>query len=82
MFKFELNQTVYYLENNRLFSAPILSRLYVDNLRGANTEQQIDVFNHFGQTRILYRTIHGTYDETKLFRSKEELALSIINGGD
>ena len=80
MFKFELDQTVYYIKDNRLHSAPVLSRMVVENLKPTwnSTKEQADLFQRFGPCRVVYATVHGTYDETTLFESREALAAAII----
>lgn len=74
MFKFKLHQKVYYIKDNKIHSAPILSRMYVDNhINETYTAQQYDLFNSFGPTGIRYSTVHGEFGEHQLFPTKEEL---------
>ena len=82
MFKFELDQTVYYIKDNRLHSAPIMSRMVVENLKPTwnSTKEQVDFYQRFGPCRVVYATVHGTYDESSLFESPEALAAFIIKG--
>ena len=77
--KYELEQVVWCLRDNKVHSAPVLSRMYVDNAHedwnsGPGQKQS---FIRFGQGRIVYATIHGQYDEDQLFASREELADSL-----
>ena len=79
MFKFEIDQLVFYMGDNKVCSAPILSRMCVENnpeLNPANTEQET-MYRPFGETRIRYKTIHGVYKEDVLFATKEELLASL-----
>jgi hypothetical protein len=74
MFKYELGQKIYYLMDNRLHSAPVLSRIIVENQK----EDYDSIFKQFGNARILYATCHGEIDEKDAFASKEELADNLI----
>lgn len=81
MFKFEIHQTVWYLDNNTVHSAPILSRKYVDNFFSSKnicTPEQKASFAKLGTEGIMYGTIHGVYPEIRLFESREALAESIM----
>ena len=80
MFKFELDQTVYYIMDNRLHSAPVLSRMVVENLKPKwnGTKEQVDFFQRFGPCRVVYATVHGEHEEATLFESREALAAAII----
>ena len=80
MFKFELDQTVYYLMNNRMCSAPVVSRMLAENLH-ANwnaTKEQVEMWQRFGPCRVLYATVHGEHEEATLFESREALAAAIL----
>ena len=79
MFLYDLGQVVYYLNNNVIHSAPILSRMYVDNAHSdwACTDKQKQFFERFGESKIVYATCHGEFTEDKVFPSKEELAKSL-----
>ena len=75
MFRFNLDQIVWYLLDNKICSAPILSRKYVDNkYEGGNV---IEAFQFFGESNISYSTIHAILPEYELFSSKEELINSL-----
>jgi len=78
MFKFELDQVVFYIEDNCLHSAPVLSRNYVDNIFGDGVGDS-DTLRCFGPSRIQYSTIHGTYSGKALFATREELAASFLS---
>jgi hypothetical protein len=75
MFKYELGQLVYYMKDNKVHSAPILSRMLVENLNEDwdCTEQQKEFFKPFGDSDIIYHTCHGTFAEYEIYSTKEEL---------
>lgn len=78
MFKFELNQLVYHLKDNKVHSAPILSRHYVDNKVEVDWSiEKKDPYSPFGKARVEYYTCHGTFEEEVVFKNKEELKNSL-----
>jgi hypothetical protein len=83
MFKFELGQVVFYLENNIMHSAPIMSRVCVENLHDdwACTKEQKEFWQRFGRSDIKYVTVHGVYSERQLFSSSMELSKSLTSIG-
>jgi hypothetical protein len=80
VFKYELNQLVYYLKDNKIHSAPILSRCIVENLHDEwnSTHEQEEFFCKFGKSAILYITCHGFFSEDKIFNSKEDLCKTLM----
>lgn len=80
MFKFELDQIVYYIKNNKVSSAPVLSRMLVENQhpKWNATKEQAGLFQRFGHCCVVYATVHGEHDEATLFESREALAAAII----
>ena len=74
MFKYELDQLVYYLKDNKLHSAPVLSRSITENLR----EDYDTIFKQLGDSRRVYATCHGIINEEELFESKKALAEFIM----
>ena len=80
MFKFDLDQLVYFIKDNRLYDSPVLSRMVVENLKPTwnNTKEQAALFQRFGVCCVMYATVHGTHDESSLFDSREALAAAII----
>ena len=80
MFKFELDQTVYYLMDNRVCSAPVLCRMLVENQhpKWNATDKQAEFFQRFGPCRVVYATCHVEHEEATLFESREALAAAII----
>jgi hypothetical protein len=81
MFKFELNQTIYYIRNNRLHSAPVLARMRVENLREdwAHTQEQKSLFTPFGVACECYATCHGIVTEKEAADSKEEIVKKLVD---
>ncbi len=80
MFKFELDQTVFYLVDNSVRSAKISSRVVVENSHDAwaSTKEQKQSWQPFGPSEIRYATCHGILPQGKIFATKEELAASLI----
>ena len=79
MFKFELDQTIYYMHDNRMYSAPVLARMIVENLREdkMSTTEQIRLFQPFGPAREVYKTVHGPIHHDEAFESPASLAMHI-----
>ena len=75
-FKFELEQLVHYMEDNRPHSAPVLSRMMVENAHEdwVATNEQANLLTPFGKGGAFYSTCHGIYSENDLFGSKEDMA--------
>jgi len=77
--KLTLGQLAFYLMNNKVHSANIVSIKVVMNLHDdwcSNSEQQ-KAWQFFGESNITYRTVHGTMLENQIFASKEELLESM-----
>ena len=70
MFKFELDQPVYYLLDNKLHCAKIQGRKYTDVAAEGITQKWVN--------SIRYVTCHGVFDEKDVFATREDLAKSII----
>ncbi len=80
MFKYELNQLVYYMKNNAVHSSKILSRRVVENAHQASAydPDSRHLYAMWGETTIEYRTVHGVYKENLIYASKEDLAAALI----
>ena len=76
MFKFDLEQLIYYIRNDRICSAPVLARVIVENAREewACTDAQKNLFTPFGAGREAYATCHGVVSAEEVFGSKQDLA--------
>jgi len=78
MFKYSLGQAVYYLKDNKVHIALILSRKYVDNVNlviPSTSNPKVDM--QFGSSGISYATCHGEFKEHQVFISKEALKDSL-----
>ena len=83
MFKYKIGQLVFYLKNNKIHSAPVLSWIIISNDSGfdAHTDEQKKFFNRFGENCEKYATCHGEFNEDQLFASKQEVVNSLIDEG-
>lgn len=73
--KYNIGQVVHYLNDNKHHSAPVISRMFVDNRFNEELHgKQKELFQQFGKSRCCYATIHGVFEEHELFGSKNELA--------
>lgn len=79
MFKFKLNELIYYIKDDKVHGAPVLSRMKVDNLHEDwdSTDGQRSVFKAFGNKGIYYSTCHGILSEEEVYANKEDLAFSL-----
>lgn len=77
--KYELEQTIFYIMDNVVHSAPVLSRMCVENAHDEwiSNEEQKDAFAPFGFSGIKYSTCHGTIEEKHAFSSVDELLESL-----
>ena len=82
--KADIGTTIYYLHENRVHSAPVLSIKLVANQKDAeekaHTDVQKDIYLHFGTAGVWYRTVHGIYPENQIFLTREALGTAIVNG--
>ena len=78
--KFEIGQLVWYIEDNRVHSAEVVSRQFVENLHDDwdSTPEQQETWQPFGGERTKYATVDGVYDEYQLFASRKELGEFIM----
>lgn len=77
MYKYSLDQTVWFLIENDIYSAPVLTRANIENAHEdmiANPEQEA-IFAALGRAGNYYVTIHCVIKEELLFESKEKLLL-------
>lgn len=75
--KFELGQVIYYIRENRVCSAPVLSRIRVENLYDSISDKE-QTSLPYGYAREEYYTCHGTINEYEAFKSKLDLQKSLI----
>ncbi len=83
MFKFELEQTIYYIRENRIHSAPVLARMIVENSKEqwAHTYEQKLLFTPFGDSCETYSTCHGLIPAKEAFASKQDLVDFLLFNG-
>ena len=75
MFKFDLKKTIYYIRNDHICSAPVLSRMIIENAHEdwvANKEQS-ELFTLFGPAQEANATCHGVVFADAAFGSRQEL---------
>lgn len=79
MFKFELGQLVFYLMDNRVHSANVISRMCIENKDEAKacTKEQDKFYMAFGKSTVSYSTCHGIVNEGSCFKTREELLSSL-----
>jgi len=77
--KYSIGMMVFYMHENKVHSAEILSRMVVDNIMPFTnaTPQQRDAFLRFGNSAVQYSTVHGIYEEKQLFPNKPALLESL-----
>lgn len=78
-----LGQTIYYLRNDKLHSAPILSKMIVENAHedfSINSLQK-EIFTRFGDARIIYATCHGEVNDNEAFGTPEALFAHLLKVG-
>lgn len=76
---FTVGETIFYLRENRIHSAPVLSRRII-NVRAdikPHAEEQDCLFSHFGPEGITYFTCHGEVEQREAFESRDALADSL-----
>jgi len=77
-YKYEIGQLVYYMKNNLVHSARVLSRAHSENSDvDACTATQKEFFQRFGPNYTVYSTCHGEFQEKDVFPTKEDLFKSL-----
>ena len=73
--KYHLDQLIWYMMDNQVHSAPVLSRMQVENLHDgwAHAEEQKETWQAFGPSGRSYTTAHGTINEEDAAGTKQEL---------
>lgn len=79
--KYELEQIIYYMRDNRPHSAPIVSRMQIENLHQdlACTKEQKTLFMPFGYSGVFYSTCHGIVNESEAFATKDDMVKAICS---
>lgn len=75
--EFNVGDVIYYMKDNKVHCAPILSKMKVENEHVAHTDEQKDVFAPFGKAGVYYATVHGIINGEKSFYTKQELLDSL-----
>lgn len=77
--KYELDQIIFYIMNNVVHNAPVLSRICVENLHDdwISNKEQKEAFTPFGSSGIKYSTCHGVIEARHAFSSVDELLESL-----
>ena len=76
--KYSLKQVVFCLQDNKVKSAQVLSRMVVENCHStAHTKEQKEILQPFGESVVKYSTCHGVFDENDLFADKQSLLESL-----
>jgi hypothetical protein len=80
MFNFDLDQTIYYIRNDRIHSAKVLARIIVENAHDDwnCTPEQQQIFTPFGNSREAYATCHGLVPVNEAFGSRQDLVDSLL----
>jgi len=79
--KFKCNDIIFYMLNNKVHSAPILSTLTVknsENHASGYNKEQLKFFRRFGEDRTQYATCHGIVNDVDAFISKEALVMELL----
>ena len=78
--KFELGQTIYFMYDNKIYSAPVFARMKVENVHEdwTSTEEQRKTFTPFGVTGEFFATCHGTILGCDAYVSAEELCAALV----
>lgn len=78
-----VGELIYYMRENCIHSAPILSKMIVENGNEhlASTSEQKEVFTPFGPAGIIYATCHGKVNSNEAFKSPEALFAYLLKVG-
>lgn len=73
----QVGQLVWYMNEGRVHSAPVISKMTVENAHEdwAHTDEQKRLFTRFGRARTVYATCHGEFEE--VYESKQALLESL-----
>ncbi len=79
--KFDLNQVIYYMRENKPHSAPVFARMKVENAYPdwVCNEAQRRLFTPFGESGVFYATCHGIVLESEAYASKEEMLAALLS---
>ena len=77
--KFKLGQNIWYISNNRVCPAPVVTKATIANSFDdwAETDDQKESWGRFGHSGIFYVTCHGLFEDKMVFGTKEQLLASL-----
>jgi len=82
--KANIGDNIFYIDDNRPCSAPVISIKVVlnesDAEKKASTEEQKKIWLAFGSACVEYKTIHGRYFESQIYLTREDLGEAIADG--
>lgn len=78
-FKYDLKQIIFFMHNNKVTSAEIVSRMIIENAyeQLAGTDYEKEMYIRFGRNIVRYATKRGILNENQIFSTKEELLESL-----
>ena len=78
----KIGDTIYYMRENRLHSAPILSKITVENMHEdwISTDEQKEMFAPYGSEGTRFFTCHGEVHENEAYVSHAELFKGLLKG--
>lgn len=76
-FEHDLGQTIFYLKNNRIHSAVVVTRMLVENAHDDWVDTKDHSWQRFGVTGERYVTCHGVVEAREAFATRDELKDSI-----
>lgn len=74
--KYSIDDLIFYMTENTIHSAPILS-INIVQTKPSNKPEQMSMFRPFGEQGIWYATIHGTLKEQLVYSTREKLLESL-----
>ncbi len=79
--KYELEQVIYYMLNNKPHNAPVLSRRCIENAHEdlVANECQDTFFKRFGDSGVVYSTCHTEVAEEEAYSSKEDMIRTLCD---
>ena len=77
--KYKLDQLIYYMQDNKVHSAKVLSRWCIENLKeyASLGTEDMTFYAPMGVEGVWYKTCHGIINEKHAFASKQELLESL-----
>lgn len=75
----KLGDVIYYMVKSKVHSAPIVAVVVVENAHDnwAHTNEQLMTWQPFGPSGTRYATVHGVFDASQCFPTREALLASL-----